>query len=218
MLFQPIQRQLAGRLLESGGNLPPALRQFLENYSEQRNSVGVAGAIVVRIIFLCLLLFVNSIFSTLGGLLGVALFRKRLPQGPIDVPESTSRQRRTCRSVNMMLAGEILRYRLRFSIRDTERWRSTNFITRSVSAEGRSSSRATAVRAKRICTAPSWSRSGARARSPPRSSRPVVSERTSSSASCEASGSSAKRSPLPAPPPASPRHSGSTRCIASWTG
>ena len=79
MLVEPLQRQLLQQVLSQGGNLSPALRGILESYAQPRTDVGFVGAMIVRVIGLCILLFAGSIFSTLGGLLGVALFRKRLP-------------------------------------------------------------------------------------------------------------------------------------------
>jgi hypothetical protein len=79
LLVEPMQRALVQRTLEMAGNMPPAFRQFLENSSEPRSMVAM---VVVRVIGLFVMLVVGSIFSTLGGLLGVALFKKTVPPSP----------------------------------------------------------------------------------------------------------------------------------------
>jgi hypothetical protein len=79
MLLEPIQRAMVQRTLEMAGTLPPAIRQLLEDYSQPRTDIGLAGRVVLRIIGLFVLLAVGSVFSTLGGLLGVAFFKKPVP-------------------------------------------------------------------------------------------------------------------------------------------
>jgi hypothetical protein len=76
ILLEPLQRAMLQRTLEMAGNMPPALRQFLENSSGPR---GMVGGIIVRIVGLFFMLAVGSIFSTLGGLLGAAIFKKGPP-------------------------------------------------------------------------------------------------------------------------------------------
>jgi hypothetical protein len=58
---------------------------MVENYGGRRDDVGIVGLIVLRVLGLFFTLFMGAIFSTLGGLLGAAIFRKRLPPGTIDV-------------------------------------------------------------------------------------------------------------------------------------
>lgn len=76
MLLEPMQRAMVQRTLEMAGTMPPALREILENYGQPSTSIGLAGRMVFRVIGLFVLLAVGSIFSTLGGLLGAALFKK----------------------------------------------------------------------------------------------------------------------------------------------
>jgi hypothetical protein len=79
MLLEPIQRAMIQRTLEMAGDMPPALRQILENAQERRTGLGILGGMVVRVITLFFMLVVGSIFSTLGGLLGAAIFKKSTP-------------------------------------------------------------------------------------------------------------------------------------------
>ena len=88
LLVGPLERALAIRIVEMAGTLPPEMRDWLDRYG-RGGSETVAFMIVGRIVALMLWLFVGAIFSTLGGLLGAALFRKQaLPQPPgvIDIP------------------------------------------------------------------------------------------------------------------------------------
>jgi hypothetical protein len=79
ILLEPIQRAMIQRTLEMAGDMPPALRQILENASQRRTGLGILGGTVVRVITLFFMLVVGSIFSTLGGLLGAAIFKKTTP-------------------------------------------------------------------------------------------------------------------------------------------
>jgi hypothetical protein len=47
---------------------------------------NISFFILRRVIGLFLWMFVGGIFSTIGGLLGAAIFKKNLPPGVIDVP------------------------------------------------------------------------------------------------------------------------------------
>jgi len=79
LMLEPIQRAMVQRTLEMSGNMPPAIRQILENYSAPRTGVGIVGRMLVRVIGFMFMLFVGSVFSTLGGLLGAAIFKKSAP-------------------------------------------------------------------------------------------------------------------------------------------
>jgi uncharacterized protein DUF5518 len=79
LLMEPVQRAMVQRMLEMGGTMPPAFRQFLETYGEQRSGLGMLGRMIASIIGLFFMLIVGSVFSTLGGLLGAAIFKKSVP-------------------------------------------------------------------------------------------------------------------------------------------
>jgi hypothetical protein len=85
LVFGPMERAILGRSLEMAGSMPPELRQMLENYSNQQSELGAVGMVLVRIFGLFVALVIGAIFSTLGGVLGAAIFRKRLPPGTIDI-------------------------------------------------------------------------------------------------------------------------------------
>jgi hypothetical protein len=76
LMVSPMERMVMQRIVESG-SLPPDFRDYMGGY--------IGGGIGLTIGFI-LMLAAGSIFSTLGGLLGTAIFRKPpLPPGTIDV-------------------------------------------------------------------------------------------------------------------------------------
>jgi hypothetical protein len=77
ILVAPLERAVLQRLAETAGNMPPEFRDYVGGY--------IGGAIGIAIGFM-FMLFAGSIFSTLGGLLGAALFRKPPQSSTIDVP------------------------------------------------------------------------------------------------------------------------------------
>jgi hypothetical protein len=82
MLIAPYERMLMEGLMSRAGRTPPEFQQYM-------GAVGNGVRIVIGFVFM---LCAGAVFSTLGGLLGVALFRK--PQtpgtGPIDAPAPAS--------------------------------------------------------------------------------------------------------------------------------
>jgi hypothetical protein len=80
-LFAPLRNQLAQAVLRSAPDMPPDVRAVLDN-------MGSSTAVWTTVFFI-LLLFVGSIFSTLGGLLGAVFFRNDVPPalgGPPPLP------------------------------------------------------------------------------------------------------------------------------------
>jgi hypothetical protein len=87
LVVGPMEREVMQRILEMTGNMPPEVRDALERYSRE----GQSGALSVlaRIAGFMFWLVIGAIFSTLGGLLGAAVFRKAPPPpGTIDIPSS----------------------------------------------------------------------------------------------------------------------------------
>jgi hypothetical protein len=74
LLIGPMERQLTQRVLDMAGSMPPELREALERYT--RESASGPFLILTRIVEFFFWLVIGSIFSTLGGLLGAAIFRK----------------------------------------------------------------------------------------------------------------------------------------------
>jgi len=80
LLMAPVQRQVLERISQNG-DLPPQLREFIAS-----SSFGVVGAVFSFVLMLCL----GAVFSTIGGLIGAAIFKKKTPPGVIDVPRTPS--------------------------------------------------------------------------------------------------------------------------------
>ena len=83
LLVAPMQQAIVDRVLDMG-TLPPEVRDLLERYG--RRSMSGAYFILSRIFALMFWVFVGGLFSTLGGLLGAAIFKKQTPPGVIDIP------------------------------------------------------------------------------------------------------------------------------------
>ena len=85
-LVGPFQKKMVEQILERAGDIPPAFRDLLENYGRGGSLVFV---ILARIASMMFLMCVGAVFSTLGGLLGTAIFKKQTPPGIIDVTPTT---------------------------------------------------------------------------------------------------------------------------------
>jgi hypothetical protein len=77
----PLQGRIAERILENAGDIPENVRPMME--ALRHGGFSVVGAVFGFIVFLCLAV----VFSTLGGLIGAAIFRKKTPTIlPPDLP------------------------------------------------------------------------------------------------------------------------------------
>jgi hypothetical protein len=80
MMMGPFQLQMFERILESSQDMPPELRQLLE---QMQGTMAGGAALGIAMIFSVLFsLFFYSIFGLLGGLLGATMFRKNMPPPP----------------------------------------------------------------------------------------------------------------------------------------
>jgi hypothetical protein len=77
ILVAPMERMIVQRFIERMGEMPPEFREFASR------GVGTAARLILGFIFW---LFVGAVFSTVGGLIGQAIFQKKTPPGVIDVP------------------------------------------------------------------------------------------------------------------------------------
>lgn len=76
----PLQRQMMERLLEQAQDVPPEIRDLVEQFEP-----AVGGFAFMFVVMLVL----GAIFATLGGFLGVIMFRKATPAStPGDPPAS----------------------------------------------------------------------------------------------------------------------------------
>ena len=70
MFFGPIQAEWINRILQSNQDLPPEARQMAE-----RMMAGSALHLIGQLINIC----ISVVFGLVGGLLGVAIFKKNTP-------------------------------------------------------------------------------------------------------------------------------------------
>lgn len=81
LVMGPLQGRLVERLFENAGDIPENMAPLLEGL--RHGGFSVIGAILGFFLFL----FIAMVFSTLGGLIGAALFRKKVPDFlPPDLP------------------------------------------------------------------------------------------------------------------------------------
>jgi len=76
LVLAPLQRAVFDRLSQSG-QLPPQFENFIAS-----SALGIIGLLISFVFMLC----AGAIFSTAGGVLGAAIFKKKTPPGVIDVP------------------------------------------------------------------------------------------------------------------------------------
>jgi hypothetical protein len=89
ILMAPFERAMFERVVGMAGTMPPEVRDMLDRYNTDGLAFGIAASIARRVLGLMMMLVVGAIFSTIGGLLGAAIFRRQTPPGTIDVTPST---------------------------------------------------------------------------------------------------------------------------------
>jgi uncharacterized protein YqgC (DUF456 family) len=80
LVMGPIQGRIVERVFENARDMPENMRPIMD--ALRHGGFSVIGAILGFFVFLCIAL----VFSTVGGLIGAAMFRKKLPIGPPDLP------------------------------------------------------------------------------------------------------------------------------------
>ena len=83
LLMAPIQRRVAQNILDAAREVPPELRDMIESLTS-----GASASIIALMFMFFVMLVVGMIFSTIGGVLGVLLFRRNPPPsapGTVDV-------------------------------------------------------------------------------------------------------------------------------------
>ncbi len=75
-LVAPMERMIVQRFVERMGDMPPEFREFASR------GLGQGLRLMLGFVFwLC----VGAAFSTIGGVIGQAIFQKKMPPGTIDV-------------------------------------------------------------------------------------------------------------------------------------
>jgi hypothetical protein len=83
ILVGPWERAMAQRFIDMAGNMPPEMRDIMERAG--RGEQPTAWIFVGRIFALMFWICVGAVFSTIGGLIGAAIFKKQTPPGTVDV-------------------------------------------------------------------------------------------------------------------------------------
>ncbi|MBI3399949.1 MAG: DUF4199 domain-containing protein [Acidobacteria bacterium] len=85
ILMAPMERAMAQRFIDMTGSMSPEMRDMFDRMSGSNVELSVGIMLIRRVVGFMLMLFIGAIFSTLGGLLGAALFRKPAPPAVVDV-------------------------------------------------------------------------------------------------------------------------------------
>ena len=88
LIVGPMYRELAQRAIDMAGSMPPDLRDVLDRVS-RRGPPTLAFLIVAKAVSLMVWGFLGAIFSTIGGLLGGLMFKKRLPPPGVEIPPAS---------------------------------------------------------------------------------------------------------------------------------
>jgi hypothetical protein len=80
LVMGPIQGRMIERVLQNARDIPENMQPMLD--ALRQSSFSVIGTILGFFVFL----MIAIIFSTIGGLVGAALFRKSAPVVPPDLP------------------------------------------------------------------------------------------------------------------------------------
>ncbi len=77
IVMAPVQRRMMERFLDQAQDVPPEVRELIEQFEP-----AVGGFAFMFVVMLIL----GAVFATLGGFLGVVLFRKSTPPAAPDDP------------------------------------------------------------------------------------------------------------------------------------
>lgn len=80
MMSGPMQQQMLERILSENPDITPEMREMIERFTVT-SGFWIVGLLIS--------LVVNSVFGLLGGLLGIAIFKKNLPPPPPPPPPGT---------------------------------------------------------------------------------------------------------------------------------
>jgi hypothetical protein len=82
LILGPAERAMAQRFIEMA---PPEVRETFERYAGRDREFSLGFFIVAQIVGFMFMAVIGAIFGSIGGVLGSAIFKKRLPPGTIDI-------------------------------------------------------------------------------------------------------------------------------------
>lgn len=82
LMLGPAERAMAERFIEMA---PPDVREMFERYGGRDREFSATFFIVGHIVGFMFWACAGAIFGSIGGVLGAAVFKKRLPPGTVDV-------------------------------------------------------------------------------------------------------------------------------------
>jgi len=85
VLMMPMERAMAYRLFDFAQNMSPEMRDMLGRFARRDEPVSFVLLLGRRVVVFLLMLFVGAAFSTIGGLIGAALFAKKMPPSSGDI-------------------------------------------------------------------------------------------------------------------------------------
>ncbi len=80
LLLGPVQQRFVQQFVESSQDVPEEMRSLISNMG------GTTGTVLKAAFGFLFMLLAGAIFSTLGGLLGAVLFKRKLP--PAEITQS----------------------------------------------------------------------------------------------------------------------------------
>jgi hypothetical protein len=86
LIAAPLERGLVQRFRDAAVDMPPELRDAIDNMINNRERGGTLGVIVIRVASFFLSLFVGSAVSAVGGLLGAVIFGRSRGPGVAPPP------------------------------------------------------------------------------------------------------------------------------------
>jgi hypothetical protein len=79
MLMMPMERAMAYRLFDFAENMSPEVRDMIGRFARRDEPVTFMLLIGRRVVVFLLMLLIGAAFSTIGGLIGAALFARKTP-------------------------------------------------------------------------------------------------------------------------------------------
>jgi hypothetical protein len=90
VLMMPVERAMAFRLFDFAENMSPEVRDMIGRFARRDEPLTFVMLLSRRVFVLVFMLAIGAAFSTIGGLIGAALFAKKSPPGTVDVVPPSS--------------------------------------------------------------------------------------------------------------------------------